>query len=213
MRVTGLRVVHELRGVPCLPLELCPPPRRSVTVSRSFGRTIENLEDLCEAVSFFTTRAAEKLRRGRLAAGVLIVFLATNRFGAEAHYEGSAVVHLPVPTALTAELIGYARRAVEQAFRPGRRYKKAGVMLLELVPESPAQGGLFDRVNRARARRVLETVDAVNRRFGAGTLRFAASGLEYRNQRKQLPNWRTICDRRSPRYTTRWDELLTLSAR
>ncbi|HYN83672.1 MAG TPA: Y-family DNA polymerase [Pyrinomonadaceae bacterium] len=207
MRVTGLRVVHELRGVPCLPLELCPPPRRSVTVSRSFGQTVERLEDLCEAVSFFTTRAAEKLRRARLAAGVLMVFVATNRFADGPQHEGSAVVHLPVPTALTAELIGYARRAVEEAFRPGLRYKKAGVMLLELVPESPAQRGLFDRVDRERARRVLEAVDGINRRMGPDTVRFASAGLRSRTQA-----WRTICERRSPRYTTRWDELLTLSA-
>ncbi|HEX5706655.1 MAG TPA: Y-family DNA polymerase [Pyrinomonadaceae bacterium] len=208
MRVTGLRVVQELRGTPCLPLELCPPPRRSVTVSRSFGRAIESPEDLCEAVAYFTARAAEKLRSARLAAGVLLVFLATNRFDSGAQYEGSAVVNLPVPTALTPELIGYARRAAADAFRPGLRYKKAGVMLLELVPETPAQGGLFDRVERERVRRVLAAVDAINRRMGADTVRFASSGLKSRTQA-----WRALCERRSPRYTTRWDELLRLSAR
>lgn len=205
MRVTGLRLVHELRGTPCLSLETCPPPKRSITVSRSFGQAVEELDDLRESVAVFVSRAAEKLRRAGLVAGVMMVFIATNRFAAEGRYEGSAVVRLPVPTALTPELIGYARRAVGEAYRPGRRYRKAGVTLLELAPASPVQAGLFDHVNRERVRRVMDAVDAVNRLMGAGTVRFAASGT------RKNPPWRTLCERRTPRYTTRWDELLTLS--
>jgi DNA polymerase V len=81
--VIGQRIVWELRGIACLPLELCPPPKHSLMVSRSFGRPITTLIEMREAVATYMTRAAEKLRRSHMAAGVLTVFLMTNRFTEE----------------------------------------------------------------------------------------------------------------------------------
>ena len=139
-----------------------------------------------------------------MAARVLVVFLATSRFGPETFEEGSAVVTLPVPTDLTPELIAYAKAATARAFRGGRRYKKAGVMLLDLVRASPAQGGLFDERARERDARVMRVLDRVNSLMGEGTLRFAAEGTRARQA------WRTRCEKRSPRYTTSWQELATV---
>jgi DNA polymerase V len=75
--IVGLRLVWELRGISCLPLALCPPPKQSLMVSRSFGRPITMLTEMREAVATYMTRAAEKLRRHHVAAGVLTVFLIT----------------------------------------------------------------------------------------------------------------------------------------
>lgn len=202
--VAAARVVLELRGVSCLPLEACPPPRRSVTSSRSFGRPVESLAELREAVAFHVSQAAERLRRARRAAGVLLVFLEAGRSGAGPRHAPPAALTLPVPTDLTPELVGHARRLVERAYRPGQEYKKAGVMLLELVPVRPAQGGLFDGRDRERQRRVMEAVDRINRVMGRDTVRCARAGFEHR--------WRMKCGRRSPRYTTNWRELLTVGA-
>jgi len=80
LTVVGLRTVHELRGVSCLPLELCSSSRKSVTVSRSFGGKVETLKELRAAVAYYVTRAGEKLRREKLAAGMLTVFIETSRF-------------------------------------------------------------------------------------------------------------------------------------
>jgi DNA polymerase V len=80
MGVVGVRIVWELRGISCLPLERRAPPKKSLMVSRSFGRSITSLDEMREAVATYATRAAEKLRRHRLAAGILSVFLLTNRF-------------------------------------------------------------------------------------------------------------------------------------
>jgi DNA polymerase V len=113
-------------------------------------------------------------------------------------------VRLPVPTDLTPELIRHAQLALAEIYRDGYAYKRAGVMLLELVPASPAQGGLFDTRDRERTRRVMEAVDRVNRLMGQGTLRYAREGFG--------GHWRGRCDKRSPRYTTNWGELLTLAA-
>lgn len=203
MSVAGLRIVHELRGTSCLPLEECPSSKKSITVSRSFGCAVETLAEVREAVACYVSKAAEKLRSGRLAARVLMVFLATNRFSDAPQYAPSVIINLPVPSDLTPELIRYAHEGVERVFRPGYQFKKAGVMLFDLVPASPAQGGLFDRIDRARARRVMAAIDAINARMGAGTIRCASIGFNPKR-------WQTRLEKRSPRYTTNWRELLLL---
>jgi DNA polymerase V len=81
MTVVGARIVEELRGVSCLPVEQCPPAKKSVTCSRSFGALVESVSEMREAVAVYTTRAAERLRKHGMAAGVVTVFINTNRFG------------------------------------------------------------------------------------------------------------------------------------
>ncbi|MGH9943719.1 MAG: Y-family DNA polymerase [Pyrinomonadaceae bacterium] len=203
--IVGQRIVLELRGTSCLPLEMCPPPRLTVTVSRSFGRPVETLAELREAVACYTARAAEKLRRRRLAANALLVFLTTNRFAPATtpQYSASALVRLPAPSNYTPELISHALEGVARLYRDGYRFKKAGVTLVELVPEAPAQGAIFDRLDRERARRLMRAVDDINTRMGRYTLHFAAAaGLKR--------PWQTRSERRSPRFTTCWSELLVL---
>jgi len=197
--VVGQRIVWELRGISCLPLERCPPPRQSLMVSRSFGRPITTLTEMREAVATYMTRAAEKLRRHQVAARVVTVFLTTNRFRDEPQYTNSATMPLPVATQDTGELITYALEGIEQLFCEGYRYKKAGVHVTELVPAYQIQAHLFDRHDRERSRRLMAAIDAINTQWGSGTVRYAAVGLQ--------PRWRMRCVRRSPRYTTRWEEL------
>jgi DNA polymerase V len=197
--IVGQRIAWELRGISCLPLALCPPPKQSLMVSRSFGRPITTLTEMREAVATYMTRAAEKLRRHQVAAGVITVFLMTNRFTEEPHYSNSMTITLPVATQDTAELIGYALRGVEQIFREGYRYQKAGVILTALVPAHQVQTHLFDRHDRERSQKLMEAIDTINREWGSGTIRYAAVGLR--------PGWIMKCARRSPRYTTRWEEL------
>jgi DNA polymerase V len=200
--IVGQRIVWELRGISCLPLDFCPPPKQSLMVSRSFGRPITMLTEMREAVATYTTRAAEKLRRHHVAAGVLTVFLMTNRFTDEPQYSNSVTIPLPVATQDTAELIRYALRGVEHLFRESYRYKKAGVILTELVPGHQVQTHLFDQHDRERSQRLMAALDAINMQWGAGTVRYAAAGLR--------PQWITRCGHRSPRYTTRWEELVVV---
>ena len=196
------RVVLELRGTSCLPLSVCPPDRKSVVCSRSFGRAVETFEELREAAAFHACRAAVKLRRARLAAGVLVVFAATSRFDPEGRYENSATLVLPAPTDYTPELIRHARLGVEEIYRAGLRFKKAGVMLLDLVPAAPVQSAMRGGCDRARAARLMRTLDRITARMGHRALHFAAAGFDQR--------WRMLSHERSPRCTTRWAELLRL---
>jgi DNA polymerase V len=199
MGVVGVRMVLELQRTSCLHLEMVRPAKKAITVSRSFGKLVTTREGMCEAVSLYAARAAEKLRRERLAAGALMIFILTNRFRDEPQYSNSAVIELPVPTDSTDEITAYALRCLAGIYRKGYRFYKTGIILSDLVPTDQIQTDLFDTVDRARAKRLMGTLDDLNYRMGAGTLAFAASGLER--------PWKTKFNRRSPRYTTRWEEL------
>lgn len=197
MTVTGARIVEELRGRSCLHLESVPPPRKSLTCSRTFGCTVETLSALKEAVADFTTSAAEKLRRHGLAASVVSVWASTNPFTLdEPHYSNSATVEMAYPTYSTHELLRVSLSICERLYSP-RKFKKAGVMLAGLVSASPLTGRMFDAEAGLKLARISEAVDRINRRHGRGTVVFGASRR----------GWEPKACRRSPRYTTRWDEL------
>ena len=200
------RTVTELRGTPCIALEDAPPDRKSIMASRSFGKAVETRQELEEAVAAYTVRAAEKLRRQRLAAGRLMVFVMTNRFRPQdAQYSREQGVRLPVATADSGRLITAALSGLAAIWREGFRYKKAGVMLLELTPAASVQGDLFIAPDDARAKARMKAVDALNGRYGRDTVRFAATGIRRA--------WKLRSEFISPRYTTCWEELLTMTDR
>ena len=194
------RTVLELRGVPCLDLEHATPDRKGIISSRCFGRLVTAEGEMQEAVATYMTRAAEKLRRQRLATAHLAVFINTNphRKDLRQHY-GHQAVRLPVATANTGRLIGAALRALKAIYRPGLRYMKAGVMLLDLHPAASVQGGLFDRPDDPRSAALMRAVDAINRDHGRDTITYAAAGRERA--------WKLRAEFLSPRYTTSWREL------
>ncbi len=199
MGVVGVRMALELQGTSCLELETVRPAKKCITVSRSFGKLITTLEEMCEAVSHYAARAGEKLRREKLAAGALMIFVMTNRFRDEPQYSNSATVALPVSADSTDELTAYALQCLRSLYRKGYRYYKAGIILTGLVPATQVQTDLFDTVDRDRAKRLMNALDEVNFRFGAGALAFAAAGIKR--------PWKTKFNRKSPGYVTRWDEL------
>jgi DNA polymerase V len=202
MTVVGARIVEELRGVKCLALEQCPQQKKSITCSRSFGVLVESLGELREVVAVYMTRAAEKLRRAGLAAGVVTVFIETNRFSLEPQYENSVTCELACSTDVTAELLAWALRGLEEIFREGYRYKKAGVMLNRLVPADGQSRLLFGDSDYECSRRVMKAVDEINTRHGHDTVRLGAA--------RPCRPWETKFLRRSPRYTTCIKEVLSI---
>ena len=197
------RTILELRGYSCIPVELAPPSRQSITVSRSFSRPVIELCELKEAVVTHLSRAAEKLRLYHLTANVLQVFAHTSRFR-ENYYSNGVTVSLPVATQDTAELLFYALQGAERIYRPGLLFSKAGVLLLELQPETVVQGHLFEQRDSERSKALMTTLDSLNQRFGARTVQYAAAGLQ--------KGWSMKQEKRSKRWTTRWDELLVVKA-
>lgn len=206
MGIVGVRLLHEPRGIPCLPMEECPPPKQAICVSRSFGEKIETLEKMREAVATYAARAAEKLRSQGSEAGAMSIFVETNPFSQEPQHHQSAVVKFQGPTSATNVLIHHATTAAERLFRRGFRYRKAGVLLMDLTQAGDHQRSLFeDAEERTRDRLLMQALDQVNRKLGAGTLRFGAEGL--------AKTWAAKFKRRSPCYTTRWDGLLRIGDR
>lgn len=204
MGVVGLRLVMELRGVSCLALDQCPAPKQGITCSRAFGKSVTTLTEMEEAVSSYTARAAEKLRAEKLAVTSMTVFLKTNEFKDTPQYSNALTLTLPVATDTTPELIRAALQGIRRIYREGYLYKKAGVMFTGLVPASQVQTDLFDSRDRVRSKRLMAALDAVNDRFGSGTLHYASSGF--------AKAWKTQFHRRSPAYTTDWKELPVVTA-
>ena len=208
--VVGQRIVYELRGEPCSGLETATPDRKNVCVSRSFDKTLGDLEPLREAITTFASQAAVKLRRQDLAATVVSTFVQTDRHAPVEQYANSAGLRFTVATFDTREIAGAAARCLEHIYRPQHRYKKGGVMLLGLQKRERVQPGLFDTRDRRAARRLMVAMDKINRDHGAGTLRLGgASPFALRPCR----TWHLRSDHCSPRYTTRWDELPVAVAR
>jgi DNA polymerase V len=199
LTVTGLRTAMELRGISCIAMDQAPAPRKSVICSRSFRKPVSALLDLREAVSSYVSTAAEKLREEGLAAANLHVFVRTSphRPDLPQHAE-SLLVRLPQATASTPLLISSALRGLDRIYKPGHGYQKAGVMLTELTSGDRVQQNLFHRPPREDGA-VMAALDAINRRWGRDTLQYASSGL--------ARPWRMSQDRKSPAYTTSWQEL------
>lgn len=201
------RIAWELRGISCLPLELVPPPRRQIMVSRSFGVRLQRLNDLRAAVTAFAGRAGEKLRAQGLRAGALAVFLHTSPFDtAESHYANSTTAALDPPTRDSGCLIDAARRGLEQIFQPSHDYQRAGVLLLDLAPAGVAQGVLFPARNpdAGRTDRLMDSLDRINRQHGRGAVRYATEILSDRWQMRQ--------HLKSTAITTRWAALPAVRA-
>lgn len=196
--VVMARTIMELRGEPCLELEEVPAPRREIVVSRSFGELLETEAALASALVSFTSRAAEKLRRQSLAAGALAVFIQTNRFQKnEKQYANSSTIPLASPSQDGRLLVAHATALLRALYRPGFRYKRAGVMLMDLVPAGQ-QASLFD-TEPAASGALMRVFDQINEKMGRGTLSFAAERMHRQ--------WQGKSTRRSPAYTTRWEDI------
>jgi len=200
LSVVGQRTALELRGISCMPMGLAAPASKSIVRSRSFGRPVTELAELQQAISMHTSRAAEKLRQQHLAAGVLRVFILTNRFREnQPQYSNAATAYPATPTNDTGLLIGLADACLRRIFRQGYVYKKCGVMLDDLADSHCITPSLFDTTDRERSARLMAAMDAINARQGPEAIRYASCGFNR--------PWQMKRGARSPSYTTRWDEL------
>lgn len=199
------RTCQELRGVPCLELEDVEPDKQQIMSSKSFGQPVTEVQDLCEAISVYVDRAAQKLREQKSLAGGLHVFLRTNPFDPKApQYSANHHVAFGVPTNDTRVISDFAIQLIRYLYKPGYVYKKAGVMLTGLSDEKSQQVDLFtDSVGLDRSSKLMRALDDINSRFGRNSLICASSGFERR--------WAMKCGNRSPTYTTNWGELPEVS--
>jgi DNA polymerase V len=209
------KTVLELRGTPCMGVEEAPAAKQQILVSRSFGKAVTHIDGIVEAVSEFASRASEKLRLQGSVAGAIQVFIRTSPFR-ENDRQHSPSLTVPIrPTADSRKIVGAACEAACSMFRPGFNYAKAGVMLIDLQ-EAAAVGdqgeldlfGGHERGTRIEPDRsaLMLAMDTLNRRFGRGAVRIGSTTPAKAND-TGAASWAVRQDRRTPRYTTRWDEM------
>lgn len=196
------RTVQELNGISCLALEDVTPSKQQIISSRSFSQKVKDLNTLTASISHHAARAAEKLRAQGSTARLVAVSINTSPFSDVAQYRGYIVVPLVQASDDTIEITRAALAGLRAIYRRGYLYHKGGIMLLEISPRTIVQTDLFAAPPDPRRRQLMGTLDAINREFGRGTVRLAAEAL--------TPRWQMRQDARSPRYTTRLDELLVV---
>ncbi len=206
MTVCGLRTVLELRGTVCHPFKTAPEPRKNIRSSQSFGEPVTSIIHLREAVASFMERACETLRGQRSTAGCVSVFIATSPHRDIPQYANAASRKISCATDCTPHLLSAALECLEEIFVPGPQYIKAGVYLSDLCLADARQNGLFDTADTERNIRLMAAVDRINGELGRGSIRVAASG------RGQVRPWGMKQNFRSPRYTTRWEDLAQVRA-
>lgn len=202
--IEGERTWRELQGEVCYAVDEAPAARQSITVSRTFGQAVTSFDDVYEAVANFTATAATRLRREGSAAGTIMVFLKGRGCG-PGRYVGALQHTLPVASDSTIELLQYARRALMSVFRAGEAYKKAGVILGQIVPRNNVQLSLYDTVDRDKHHRLMQVMDSVNKQAGYKAIRLGAEG-----GRKA---WQAHSDHLSPCYTTSFRDILVVKAK
>jgi DNA polymerase V len=200
--VNILRTVMELRGEPCFSLHESPPQRKSLVCSRSFGVKVSSLTDLNEALACYTAQAAQTLREEKLLASVLSIFLQTSPFDPKP-YTNSAALTLSEPTAYTPHLLRLGKKALTNIYREGYLYQKVGILLTGILEEQSYQPDLFaDSAARTKGQRAMEALDSLKGAFGKSSIRLGAEGI--------AQPWRRRSHSRSPSFTTKWEELLTI---
>lgn len=201
--VTGVRVVRELRGEPSIEMKDPLKTKKMIASTRMFGSPVNDIESIKEAIATYTSLAAQKLRRQWCAARTISIFIVPKEEDHSIDFNygpvNSTHTTLAFATSVTNELIKPAVALVDRLYQSGRFYKKAGVMLSELVPDSSIQGNLFVPETKNKGRFLMNTMDNINFSMRNDVLKFAASGTDR--------NWKMRQEKRSPRYTTRWKEM------
>lgn len=205
--VVGIRLVKELKGEPANEMKEELTVKKMIATTRMFGSPVKNISDIKEAIATYTSRAAEKLRRQKSAANTVSVFVVPKEQSHNTYFRHgptiSSYVILPVATSSTNELIKPAVKLVDTLYEHGRLYKKAGVMLSGIVPDATIQGNLFVPESTNGKRLLMSMLDNVNFAMRDDMVKFAASGTKR--------DWKMRQELRSPRYTTRWEELYKVS--
>jgi DNA polymerase V len=203
--VPGMKLIRELKGMHSHDMQTPRTSKKMIATTRMFGRTVSEWQEIEEALATYATRTAEKLRRQHSAAYGVSVFLLkkTPPQTDISHYhhgrQVSGYVKLDNPSNLTPDIIKAAVALGKSLYEQGELYKKAGVILSDFVPDNALQTNLFVAPKDQNRKKLMNVIDNMNAAFRDDILKFATSGTQ--------KNWKMRSERRSKRYTTRWDEL------
>ncbi len=203
--VVGVRLVKELKGIPCIEMKEQLTRKKVIATTRMFGKPVFELQELKEAVATYVARAAEKLRRQKSAAKSISVFIVYNNQKMSFNYEPSSrslSFEMPTATYLTHVITGYACMLAESLYKKGDKYIKAGIILGNIVPCDSIQYNLFAKPESAETQKLMQVLDNINFGIREDMVKFAVAGTQR--------NWKMRQEKRSQRFTTKWDELCTV---
>lgn len=212
--VVALRTWRELNGIDCIPIDdMDATTKKSICTSRSFPGMVTRLEELKTHVANYAAKCSQKMRKQGSVGSVVGVFVDTNRFREDLPQYGMfGTVNLPTATNTTEEIVQAALMCLEQIFRPGFHYKRAGVIVLEVKSEKCIQPDLFSfNLDKYRKmRRLDKVVDTINRINGSETVVLGAQQYTAKGGKGKAGKFADAIkhDRKSPNYTTRWSDIL-----
>ena len=176
--VLSSRTAMELRGIPCIDLETKSSKRKSCVVSRSFGKRVEDLQELREAIAGYSLNASEKIRSESLVAKAITVFVRTSPFQRNfGYYSNSKTVDFPIATNNSIETVKVAMVILDSIFKNGYRYQKAGVMLTGLS-NADGKKNLFSSEKDEKINSLMRSIDNTNYKYGRSTLSLASAGVQ-----------------------------------
>ena len=197
------KTARELRGIPCLELDGEAPPKQEICCSRMFGKRLHELPPIREAVATYAARASEKLRGQGSVCKRVRVSIRTGMFNPdEPKFVRGVLCELPYPSDDTRLITQAALAGLEQIYRTGYAFSKAEVLLLDLCQRGEYTDDLFAPTQPEASRQVMAVLDAVNAKWGRGTLR---PGVV-----PPAPGWGMKREMMSQSFTTRLDGLLVV---
>ncbi|WP_319380969.1 Y-family DNA polymerase [Thiomicrorhabdus sp.] len=201
------RTVQELNGQACLPFYEAHPYKQQIISSRSFGRSVTQLQEMRQAVTHHVCKAAEKLRRQQCRCTSLSVHIRTADHTFKPTYRNQQTIVWIQPTDDSIQLSRYAHQALQAIWQTGFDYAKTGIVLNNIEPWGNEQFDLFAPPENPETERksavLMQLMDRINRQKGQNSLQLGSCGL-------QNSAWKMKRNLMSPRYTTQWDELLTV---
>lgn len=215
--IVAERTWRELNGEDCIPIDdMDLAEKKSMTCSRSFPGMITDLQGLRTHVANYASKCAERLRRQHSVAGVVGVFIDTNRFREDLPQYGMfRMAELPTPTNSTQTIVACALRCLDKAFIQGYHYKRAGVMVMQLSADCCIQTSLadYDPEKYKKMRLVDATVDKLNRLNGRETIVLGAQQYTAKDGKGKAKHFADAIrrDRKSPNYTTRWEDIINVN--
>ena len=208
------RTWAELNGIDCVPNEAMAK-KKSICTSRSFNGMISDLETIKIHVANYAARCAEKLRQQNTVASLVGVFLNTNYFREDLpQYWQFKELNLPTPSNSTTTIVKAAHGVLNDIFKEGYQYKKAGVVVMGIAPTSPIQLNLFD-INAERFEKLKsldKVIDRINKVNGTETVILAAQQYRQKNEQGKADVFANAIkhDFRSKNPTTRWSDIIRL---
>jgi DNA polymerase V len=205
MSVVGQRLQYELKGIKAIEWEDAPPAKKNICTARSFGQLLTDFKDIQQAIASHASNCAKKLRKDNSCCKKVHVFIQTNPYRPEdKQYIASITVKLIVASNSTTEIIKYAIKALKMIYRPGFKYLKAGVMVMDIVPQTQLQLGLFDKRDRAKDNRLMNALDKSNNAFGKDLVRYGTQSYGKK--------WKLRAEKLSPCYTTRIGDIMKVKS-